>query len=57
MRRCGRRFTILADGGVRVTWDCGAFSDFPDETATDVDVLADHLPATHHHKHKHRHKE
>lgn len=47
---CGRRFTVLADGGVRVTWDCGATMEAPDETAIDVEVLADHLPRHHHHR-------
>jgi hypothetical protein len=52
MRRCARRFIHLADGGVRVVWACGSQKDFPDETAVDVDILADHLP-THHHHHAH----
>lgn len=47
---CGRRFTVLADGGVRVTWDCGATMVSKDETAVDVEVLADHLPRQHHHR-------
>lgn len=51
MRRCNRRFIHLADGGVRVIWNCGAQKDFPDvdERMVDVDILADHLPTWHHH--------
>lgn len=55
-RHCERTFVILAEGGVRIRWTCGASVDFPNETAVDVDVLADHLPTTHHHRH-HLHKE
>lgn len=47
---CARRFTILADGGVRVTWACGATATHRGETAIDVEVLADHLPRHHHHR-------
>jgi hypothetical protein len=50
-RHCSRRFTFLAEGGVKVTWACGAQREFPDETAVDVEVLADHLPEAHHHQH------
>lgn len=57
MRRCARRFTILAAGGVRITWDCGAERDVPDETAIDVEVLADRLADVTHHHHHHHHKE
>lgn len=58
MRRCGRRYLILADGGVRVTWDCGAEKVVTDETAIDVEVLADHTAdIAHHHKRHLHHKE
>lgn len=50
-RSCTRRFTVLGDGGVRITWSCGARLDVLDETAVDVEILADHLPTTHHHHH------
>jgi hypothetical protein len=56
-RRCARRFTLLAGGGVRVRWACGTEKDFPDEAAVDLDYLADHLPQHHHHKHHLTHKE
>ncbi len=51
-RRCARTFRLLAEGGVRITWHCGAERVIADETAVDVEVLADHLP-THHHHHVH----
>jgi hypothetical protein len=57
MRRCGRTFTLLAGGGVRVRWDCGAHKDYPHETAVDVEYLADHLPTAHHHHRHLTHKE
>ena len=56
-RRCARRFIHMADGGIKVVWTCGAEREFPDETAVDVEYLADHLPAQHHHKHHLTHKE
>lgn len=56
-RRCARRFIHRAEGGVKVVWACGAEREFPDETAVDVEILADHLPAVHHHKHHLTHKE
>lgn len=58
MRRCRKRFTILAAGGVRITWDCGAEKVCPDETAVDLEVLADHLAdVAHRHRHHLTHKE
>lgn len=58
VRRCGRHFELLAQGGVRCRWDCGAERVYPDESAVDVEYLADHLPEHHHHHpHLHHHKE
>lgn len=57
LRSCRRRFVLLAAGGVRVRWACGTVRDFPDETAVDVEVLADHLPRSHHHHHHLHHRE
>jgi len=51
---CPRRFVLRAEGGVRVVWACGASRVFADETAVDVEILADHLPTAHHHHHRHR---
>lgn len=45
---------ILAGGGIRIRWACGAVKDCPDETAVDVEYLADHLPQQHHHRHHHK---
>ena len=56
-RRCRRTFVILAERGVRIVWACGAERDFPDETAVDVEILADHLPRQHHHHPHLHHKE
>lgn len=56
-RRCPRRFTILPGEGVRISWACGATKVVADETAVDLEYLADHLDdVNHHHKHRH-HKE
>lgn len=56
-RRCSRTFVLLAGGGVKVRWACGAEKVMADETAVDVEYLADHLSDVgHHHKH-HLHKE
>ena len=56
-RRCARTFVILANGGVKVKWACGAEKVMPNETAVDVEVLADHLRDVSHHHHHHLHKE
>ena len=56
-RRCKRTFVLLAGGGVKVRWACGAERDYPRETRVDVDDLAEHLPTHHHHKHHLHHKE
>jgi hypothetical protein len=54
---CSRTFTLLADGGVLVHWTCGAEAVDREETAVDVDVLADRFPQHHHHRlHVHRHE-
>jgi hypothetical protein len=37
---------------VKVRWACGTERDFPDETAIDVDLLAERLPQHHHHHHR-----
>lgn len=56
-RHCPRRFILRAEGGVRIVWACGAELVAADETAVDVEYLADHLAdVSHHHKHRH-HKE
>lgn len=59
MRRCVRTFTILAGGGVKVRWACGAEKVIADEIAVDVEMLADHTSDMphHHHRHLHHHKE
>ena len=51
IRRCTRTFTILAEGGVRIDWACGAHKVDRTEDAVDVEYLADHLPTHHHHRH------
>jgi hypothetical protein len=57
VRRCARRFVLLAAGGVLIRWACGAEKVIADEPAVDVEVLADHTAdISHHHKHLH-HKE
>lgn len=57
-RHCGRRFVLLATGGVKVRWACGAEKALPDETAVDVEVLADRTAdLSHHHRHHLTHKE
>ena len=56
-RRCARTFVLLAAGGVRVRWACGAELVVADEIAVDVEYLADHLPTHHHHRHHLHHKE
>ena len=56
-RRCTRRFVLLAEGGVKVLWSCGAALVVANETAVDLEYLADHLPTHHHHKHHLTHKE
>ena len=56
-RHCLRRFILRAEGGVLVRWACGAALVVADETAVDVEYLADHLPTHHHHKHHLTHKE
>ena len=56
-RRCRRRFIIRSEGGVLIRWACGAEKVVANETAVDVEVLADHLrDVSHHHQH-HLHKE
>lgn len=52
-RRCTRTFVILAAGGVKVRWACGAEKVYPNETRVDVEDLAEHLPSHHHHHHLH----
>ncbi len=52
MRRCSRTFVLLAGGGVKVRWACGTEKVFADETAVDVDVLAEHISTHHHHHHR-----
>ncbi len=52
---CPRRFTLLAEGGVTVTYCCGEALTLADETAVDLDVLEDHVPSAHHHRRLHRH--
>ena len=54
MRRCRRTFVLLAAGGVKVRWACGAEVVVADETAIDVDILAER-PALSHHHHKYLH--
>jgi hypothetical protein len=49
--RCGRTFTILADGGVKATYDCGAVVVHLDETAVDVRLLEERFSHEHHHRH------
>lgn len=45
------------DGGVRITWACGAEKVLPDEIAVDVEILLDRTAdLSHHHRH-HLHKE
>ena len=56
-RSCRRTFVLLSAGGVKVVWACGAEHVVADETAVDVEYLADHLPTAHHHKHHLTHKE
>lgn len=50
---CPRRFTLLADGGVRVSYACGEVVVVQSETAVDVAVLEDHISRTHHHRRLH----
>ena len=41
-----------------IRWDCGAEKVVANETAVDVEVLADHTAdVSHHHHHHHLHKE
>lgn len=54
-RPCERRFTLLAAGGVLTRWSCGTQRVDRDETAVDVEYLADHLSPAHHHHHHHHH--
>lgn len=44
---------LLAEGGVRITWDCGAVRDVPNVTgAVDVAILAERFAdVAHHHRH------
>lgn len=48
---CARTFVLLAEGGVKVRWACGAEYVSKDEAAVDVAVLAANLP-THHRHHR-----
>lgn len=57
-RRCLRRFVVLAAGGVRIRWACGAEKVVAEETAVDVEFLVDHTAdLSHHHRHHLHHKE
>ena len=56
-RSCRRTFVLLSAGGVLVKWDCGAELVVADETAVDVEYLADHCPTAHRHHHHLIHKE
>lgn len=56
-RRCPRKFLILAAGGVRCLWACGAQQDFPTETAVDVEPLESRIDQHHKHRPHLRHKE
>lgn len=51
---CSRTFVLLAEGGVKAMWACGAEVVRPDETAVDVELLRERIPAEHHHHHWHR---
>lgn len=46
---CPRRFIMLAAGGVRVRWACGAETVNPRETGVDLLVLAEKAEYDHHH--------
>ncbi len=48
---------LLASGGVRVRWDCGAERVVTDEPAVDVEYLADHIDSVHHHRHHLPHRQ
>jgi hypothetical protein len=51
---CRKRFVLRAEGGVLIRWACGAELIAPDETAVDVEILAER-PYSHHHHHLRRH--
>jgi hypothetical protein len=53
VRACPRRFMLLAQGGVRISWGCGAVKDVANETgAVDMDILAERFAdVDHHHRH------
>jgi hypothetical protein len=58
VRRCGLHFVLLAAGGVKLRWDCGAEKVIKGETAVDVEILADRTADVgHHHRHHLHHKE
>jgi hypothetical protein len=46
---CPRSFTLLAEGGVRVRWGCGAEVVDRKETAVDVAVLRERAAFQDHH--------
>jgi hypothetical protein len=48
---CTRTFTLLADGGARVRWACGAVKVNRAEQAVDLEVLERQAWADHHHHH------
>jgi hypothetical protein len=50
---CPRQFMVLGDGGVRVTYACGAEVLLTGEIAIDVEILDDRIAQSHHH-HRHR---
>lgn len=54
-RGCKRTFILRSEGGVLVRWACGAEKVCLDETAVDIDLLADHLKDLSHHHHPHLH--
>lgn len=49
--KCGRTFTILADGGVKATYDCGTVVVCLDEVAVDIWLLEERIAREHHHRH------
>ena len=51
MHLCERTFTVLADGGVKVTFACGAELVRREESAVDVELLRERFPQAHQHRH------
>lgn len=53
---CPRRFTVLADGGVRASYACGADVVDLEETAVDVELLDERFSRAHHHHRRARNR-